>query len=418
MKTTARLVTNTDGSFALMELLVDEGKQRQQPQQSVPIDVMVVADCSGSMRGGRHRRVQQAWRMLVNKLRHGDRLGLVEFNNQTKIHCMTQVSTENRDTFCSWMNFTRCVGGTNVCAGVNQGLKELRKHATEKRAQYLILLSDGYANVGCVNTEEILAMLHDSGLDEVSAFAFSIGADTNTELLQTIGVSGMYSVLQHEDLATGFAHMSGGLLTAAVQDVEFVARGVDRVRRYGSLTWNDFGDRYAHRSTLSRGDRTSVLWEVNPSSLLDRFSVQWLDLYTGEAKSRTFHTREIDVDDDVIREAMLRLDGAKVIRQANVNWKAVEKFSTKIKDIDTPLARKLRHDIEILAKERKKNQHQPQQQQPHYNELSLPLLARQLSYNLYSQRSSTGGDIDLSQDVFATQSQLNAVESFFADHDI
>ena len=159
---------------------------------STPLNVTLVLDASGSMSDGNRVDIARAAAESIRaSLRPGDAIAVVHFTNGV-VHDLTVRHThpDNRDVSNS-ISKLRPRESTNVQAGLDRGV-ELAQQARYDRPDaynYIILMSDGVANVDATNPFAILESAGDEN-------------DANPLRLITIGVGiGNYNDYLLEQLA-------------------------------------------------------------------------------------------------------------------------------------------------------------------------------------------------------------------------
>lgn len=160
-------------------------------QVRVPVNLSIVLDRSGSMRGDKIEYARQAAIEAIRRLHPQDIVSLVTYDSAIETIIPAQ---HPRDL--EWMEdqIRRITprGMTALFGGVSQGAAELRKHQDGRFVHRMILLSDGVANVGPSQPADLARL----------------GASLQKENIQvsTVGVGMDYN----EDLMTGLARESGG----------------------------------------------------------------------------------------------------------------------------------------------------------------------------------------------------------------
>jgi Ca-activated chloride channel family protein len=168
-----------DGFFML---LLAPGRGAQ--DQAVPRDVVAVLDVSGSMSGEKIVQGRAALEQLIGTLRPGDRLRLVAFSSGVRRMATgwTEVTGETRRQATEWVRGLSAEGGTNI-----QGaLEEAFSHAPREEAMgVVVFLTDGVPSFGEQDPER-LAGRAEQGRGRFRVFAFGIGYDVNTHLLDRL----------------------------------------------------------------------------------------------------------------------------------------------------------------------------------------------------------------------------------------
>ncbi len=144
--------------------LVRVGFQAPEFRDSAPINVTLVLDASGSMADGNRVAIaREAAEAIRQSLRGKDRIAVVQFTNGV-VHDLTVRHTDagDRDVRSS-IDQLRPRGSTNVQAGLDLGVR-LADRARRDRPDahnYIILMSDGVANVDATDPFAILESAYD-----------------------------------------------------------------------------------------------------------------------------------------------------------------------------------------------------------------------------------------------------------------
>jgi len=121
-----------------------------------PAHLVFVIDISGSMnRENRLGLVKKALRVLVGELQDRDRVGIVVYGSQARIH-LEPTGLEERDTILAAIESLSSGGSTNAEAGLRMAYQMAQEHAAEGAISRLILCSDGVANMGNTGSDSIL----------------------------------------------------------------------------------------------------------------------------------------------------------------------------------------------------------------------------------------------------------------------
>lgn len=112
-----------------------------QLDRSVPLNLCLILDHSGSMAGRPLEMVKQAAGRLVERLSPGDRLSVVAFDHQAKVIVPNQL-VQNPSSLKKQIDKLRSAGGTAIDEGIKLGIEELGKGKKETVSQ-AFLLTDG-----------------------------------------------------------------------------------------------------------------------------------------------------------------------------------------------------------------------------------------------------------------------------------
>jgi len=155
---------------------------------ALPRDVTAVVDVSGSMSGEKLEQAKSALRQLISSLGGNDRFRLVAFSNSIRTHRTdwTRVRPADIRSAREWIDGLSADGGTNIEGALAEAF---RLDSNEGRIPMVIFLTDGLPSVGEENPER-LAALADSDRDNSRVFAFGVGYDVNTYLLDRLSDAG------------------------------------------------------------------------------------------------------------------------------------------------------------------------------------------------------------------------------------
>ena len=141
-------------------------------------DWVFVLDTSGSMKGKYHSLVEGVNKGL-KKLDPQDRFRIVLFSNATSdlTNGYVPVTAENITHYSTKLEATVTQGGTNLYAGLEQGIKGL----DSDRPSAILLVTDGVANIGVTEKKQFLTLLERY---DVRLFSFVMGNSANRPLLE------------------------------------------------------------------------------------------------------------------------------------------------------------------------------------------------------------------------------------------
>ncbi|WP_250122360.1 VWA domain-containing protein [Chroococcidiopsis sp. CCMEE 29] len=127
--------------------------------RSVPLNLCLILDHSGSMKGRPLETVKQAAQGLVDRLAPGDRLSVVVFDHRAKVLVPNQ-AINNPDQIKQQIERLAAGGGTSIDEGLRLGIEEMGKGKKEAISQ-AFLLTDGENEHGdnnrCLKFAELAA---------------------------------------------------------------------------------------------------------------------------------------------------------------------------------------------------------------------------------------------------------------------
>lgn len=189
-----------------------------------PVNVALVLDRSGSMKGERIASAKAAANVALERLSSQDMVSLVAYNHEVDVLVPAAQLGEGR-SLVSKIDRLTADGRTALHAGVVAGAAEVRRHLDETRVNRVILLSDGLANVGPSSPSELAELGRKLGADGISVTTIGLGLDYNEDLMQRLaGASdGNHAFVEDpEDLSGIFASEFGDALSVSAKDIEII----------------------------------------------------------------------------------------------------------------------------------------------------------------------------------------------------
>ena len=162
---------------------------------STPLNITIVLDASGSMaEGNRVEIARAAAESLRQSLRPQDRLAVVHFSERVLDSYTVEHTRPDDRKLDSSIRGLRPGGATNVQAGLNLGV-QLADEARWQRPEafnYVILMSDGVANVDATNPFAILETARDySSVNPIRLITIGVGIENyNDYLLEQLAQHG------------------------------------------------------------------------------------------------------------------------------------------------------------------------------------------------------------------------------------
>jgi Ca-activated chloride channel family protein len=170
-----------DGFFLLLVTPPIEGRAGQ----TVDKDVVIVLDTSGSMDGEKLAQAKAAGLYVLDHLGEGDRFNFVSFNTATRLFAERPVGVGRRDEGREFIRRLTAQGSTDI----NRALLEAVAGADPARPTVVIFLTDGLPTVGERDPDRIVANVTRSAARSVRLFAFGVGNDVDTVLLDQLSSS-------------------------------------------------------------------------------------------------------------------------------------------------------------------------------------------------------------------------------------
>lgn len=178
-----------DGEDGYFMLTLSPGRARQTRE---PRDVAVAVDVSGSMAGEKMEQARQALHRLLATLGTDDRFRIVAFSNRIEAYrpVWTGASRTAIEEASRWVDRLAASGGTNIAGAFDE---VFRTPAGEGRLHLVVFITDGLPTVGETNADRIAANV-EARHGGARIFAFGVGYDLNTYLLERVAVAGRGTV--------------------------------------------------------------------------------------------------------------------------------------------------------------------------------------------------------------------------------
>ena len=182
-------------------------------------------DTSGSMDGEKVSQAKAAATYVLDHLGEGDRFNIVSFNTATRLFAEKPVSLSRRGEGREFVKRLTAQGSTDI----NRALLEAVAGADKERPTVVIFMTDGLPTVGEKNPDRIVANVTSSAPKSVRLFAFGVGSDVDTVLLDQLSSSlrGTSAYVRpgqkiDEEVSGFYAKVSSPVLTDVKLDVQGV----------------------------------------------------------------------------------------------------------------------------------------------------------------------------------------------------
>jgi Ca-activated chloride channel family protein len=152
------------------------------PGEVVKKDVILVVDNSGSMEGDKLSQAKEAALFVIDHLNEGDRFNIISFSTGVRSFARNLAPAGDAGDYESYIASMEALGGTNI----SQALLDAVAQADDARPTTVIFLTDGLATEGIIETPLIVDAVRQQTPENVRIFAFGVGDDVDTLLLDSI----------------------------------------------------------------------------------------------------------------------------------------------------------------------------------------------------------------------------------------
>lgn len=224
-----RSLVATDGGVAT--LLLNLGTpQTIQKGDRLPVDVAFVLDRSSSMAGDKLPLAKQAILAAVTRLTDRDRIALVVYDHEVDTLLPLMPATAGtQQALRSVLAMVEARGSTNLSGGWLQGCGQLAGSVGDEaagtaanRIHRVILLTDGQANQGIVDPDELARHAQELRQRGITTTTLGVGVDFDGPFLSQLAEAGggNFAFIEHPgQLAEFFARELDELVTIAARTV-------------------------------------------------------------------------------------------------------------------------------------------------------------------------------------------------------
>lgn len=216
---------NEDGFFLLIVTPPDQAAS----EAAIPKDLVFVLDTSGSMSGDKIAQAKEALRFILENLNPDDRFAVIAFSDYSQA-LQAQLAPVTVDTIADakgWVSNINAGGGTNIDDALALAFSLFEDNA---RPQFLVFLTDGEPTVGEQNPVEIAAHAASANITEARLFAFGVGNNVNTVLLDQLAQENRGTttyVLPGENLEVSVSSFYRKIASPVLADIVLSVSGID-----------------------------------------------------------------------------------------------------------------------------------------------------------------------------------------------
>ena len=143
-----------DEFYVRLRLQADEVETEKQP-----MNVALVFDRSGSMKEeGKIDYLRKAGHLVADNLTRSDFVAMVAYNHEVRT-LVPMHPVVNREYLHHRIDELYAEGYTNISGGLLEGCAEVRKRLREPGLHHVILLTDGLANRGVTDVDQLVNLV-------------------------------------------------------------------------------------------------------------------------------------------------------------------------------------------------------------------------------------------------------------------
>ncbi len=220
-----RPISKEDGYF----MLLISPELESNKNSSVPRDLVLVLDTSGSMDAVKMDQARKALKHCLDNLRTQDRFAIVSFSTNVRKYRdnLVEANAEHRDNAKKWVDGLKAGGGTAIQAALDNAL-DFRDSKDSGRPFTMVFFTDGQPTIGEMKPEKILKNVETKNTANTRIFTFGVGDDVNAAMLdqlseQTKAVSTY--VRPSEDIETKVASLYGKISHPVLSNPKITVTG-------------------------------------------------------------------------------------------------------------------------------------------------------------------------------------------------
>jgi Ca-activated chloride channel homolog len=164
------------------QLSIEVSALAEPEDRQLPLNLCLILDHSGSMKGTPLNTVKQAAKELIKGLKPEDRLSIVAFDHQAEVIVSCQKVTDPTDIFAR-IDLLQAAGGTAIDAGIKLGITQLIE-GKQDRVSHAFILTDGENEHG--DNERCIKLAGFATESNITLNTLGFGEHWNQNILEKI----------------------------------------------------------------------------------------------------------------------------------------------------------------------------------------------------------------------------------------
>ena len=212
----ARIPGLLSGADNQVEVLIQiQAPDELDPLRSrAPLNLAIVLDRSGSMHGEPLHHAKRCAKYFVSQMQADDQVAIVAYDNRARTLLSCQ-AVGDRSKAMTAIDQIHAGGSTDLHQGWMTGVSELEPHTQPNTISRVLLLSDGRANQGISDTNQIAEHCQKAAANAISTSTYGLGWNFNEDL--------MTSMAQHGEGQSYFGETAEDLLEPFQQEFDLLS---------------------------------------------------------------------------------------------------------------------------------------------------------------------------------------------------
>jgi len=276
MQLAARWQAHATGEHVVVEIAAPAATAQPRP----PLSVAIVIDRSKSMSGEPLERAKAAAARLVQRLDAGDAFAVIAYSdNDATIAPMQRAAPAHKLAALRAIAELAVDNGTCISCGLAAGGEWLGRTPLPGGVRRMVLLSDGYANLGLRDRDDLVQLAAETAARGASITAVGVGLDFDEQTMMRIaevGRGNYYYVADAGRLDAAFDREVAGLADTVATDVRLTvqaAPGVQIEAALGHAMVAAGGEVQIPIADLAAGERRKIVLRVSGAPAADACGV-------------------------------------------------------------------------------------------------------------------------------------------------
>jgi len=323
------------------------------PSGRPPLSLAIVIDRSGSMSGAPIENAKAAALSMLRQLDRGDAFSVVSYSSSARTVLAMQRATESSKAAArAAIETIDASGGTCISCGLEAGAAEVERSPVAGGLRRMLLISDGQANAGVYNRDELAALAARTAAGGVSISTAGVGLDfdeATMRRLAEVGRGNYYFVEDTVALSAMFARELATLGQTVAADVQLrvIERpGVRVEEAYGYPLTRTAGGAVVPVADLRAGDVRKIVLRIRVSAAqpgaltLADLALDWRQVAGGDPGAAHAVAAVDVVDDPAAVAASVDPAAMRAIEQA-LSARAIEDAAAAFERGGLPAARQV-----------------------------------------------------------------------------